>query len=186
MKYISGIFVLTLVLVTSMPAARAVVEMQFTCGEGYILADHKDVEGIDAKQCQKLWCRDLETGKMMGSGDRPNNGYRDTGVPVELCDAERNCIMCFGERRWCSGVEAGAWNPEYGAYTRGGGDTATYQSYQKAGCFTWRLEKPECSDGTVAILQDGEWVCAVSKTTVDDTRKSAIRRTGTVIRRMIR
>lgn len=182
MKYISGIFVVVLCLLAVVPAADAA----FSCGDGYVLVSHKDIDGIDAQECQKLWCRDLETGKMMGSGNRANNGYRDTGYPVELCDATRNCIMCFGERRWCSGVDAGQWNPEYGAYTRGGADNATFQSYQKSGCFTWRLEKPECGDGKTAVLQDGEWVCAVAKAAPDAARKSAIRRTGTVLRRMIR
>ncbi len=182
MKYISGIFVLCAVVLGAVPTANAA----FSCGDGYVLASHKDIEGIDAKECQKLWCRDLETGKMMGKGDRANNGYRDTGAPVELCDAKNNCIMCFGERRWCSGTEAGVWNPDVGGYTRGGGDVTTFQSYQKSGCFTWRLEKPECEDGKTAVLQNGEWVCATGKAAPDAARKSAIRRTGTIIRRMIR
>ncbi len=182
MKSISKVFVFALGLLAVMPAANAA----FSCGEGYVLTSHKDVEGIDAQQCQKVWCRDLETGKMMGSGDRANSGYRDAGAPVELCDVEQNCVMCFGERRWCSGVEAGVWNAEYGAYTRAGADNATFQSYQKSGCFTWRLEKPECEEGKVAVLQNGEWICAVGQTAPDAARKSAIRRTGTVIRRMIR
>ncbi len=180
MKSVYRIFVVTVLAL----ACPMVADAAFSCGEGYVLVAHKDVDGIDAKECQKLWCRDLENGKMMGSGDRANNGYRDTGAPVELCDAQRNCIMCFGDRKWCSGTEVGYWDAKLGIYTRG--DSETYMSYQKSGCFTWRLEKPECANGETAILQGGAWVCAQSKEDAGTIRKSAIRRTGTVLRRMIR
>lgn len=156
-----------------------------SCGPGYILASHSKIDGINAAECQKLWCRDLETGRNMGSGKNPAAGYKTTNSPTQLCDANGKCIECFGERRWCAGEASGEWNPEYGAYTRGG-DNATYRSYQKGSCFAWRLEKPECGTGETAILQNGKWVCATPSGNAIGTRASSIRRTGTSLRRPIR
>ena len=149
------------------------------CGPGYVLVDHAKIDGMNVKECQKLWCRDLETGKNMGAGNSAANGYVATANPNELCDADRNCIECFGDRKWCSGAQVGVWNPEYGAYTRGGNDSATYKSVQKSGCFTWQLQRPICPEGEDAILKNGEWVCAIK--TINETigRSSATRRTGT-------
>lgn len=157
-----------------------------SCGPGYILVSHSDIDGIDAAECQKLWCRDLENGKSMGNGKNASSGYKTTSAPVELCDANNNCIECFGDRKWCSGEPAGIWNPEYGAYTRGGTDNATYTSYQKGSCFSWRIEKPECPEGQSAILQGDEWICATSSGTTTGSRESSIRRTSGTLRRAIR
>lgn len=154
----------------------------FSCGPGYVLVSRSDIDDIEAAECQKLWCRDLETGKTMGSGDRANNGYKATSYPVELCDANGNCIECFGDRKWCSGQPEGFWNPEYGAYTYGGADNATYTSYQRGSCFAWSLEKPDCPDGQTAILQDNEWVCAEAVGSTTGSRESSIRRTSGSLR----
>lgn len=153
-----------------------------SCGPGYVLVDTKQkIDGIPTAECQKLWCRDLETGKTMGSDERANSGYKMSANMVELCDKDdQHCVYCWGERKWCSGEAAGYWSPEHGAYIRD--DNVTYQSYQKSGCFAWRLEKPKCGDGKTAILQDGEWVCAVSSGTTDGSRASGVRRTGTMRR----
>ena len=156
------------------------------CGPGYVLASHAKIDGMDTQECQKLWCVDLETGKPMGNGDRANNGYVATNAPGELCDATGRCVECFGDRKWCAGVVRGVWNPEYGAYTRGGNDTATYGSEQKGSCFTWKLEKPNCAAGESAILKDGEWVCAMSTSNTSVSRASAVRRTGTFRRTLKR
>ena len=102
--------------------------------------------------------------------------------PVELCDANGNCIECFGDRKWCSGQPEGFWNPEYGAYTYGGADNATYTSYQRGSCFAWNLEKPDCPDGQTAILQDNEWVCAEAVGSTTGSRESSIRRTSGSLR----
>lgn len=149
-----------------------------SCGPGYILTNHTKIEGINTVECKKLWCRDLETGQPMGTGDTPNSGYQNTSSSVELCDAQNNCIECFGTRRWCSGEVEGQWNPEYGAYTRGG-DNNTFTSQRKGSCFTWRLEKPECPNGETAILQGDRWVCGTSSGTSEASRASSVRRTGT-------
>lgn len=167
-------------------AAVAADEKFLSCGPGFILSAKSKTDGINISECQKLWCRDLENGKTMGNNNSASSGYKTTGAPIELCDANNNCIECFGDRKWCGGEPAGIWNPEYGAYTRGGGDTATYISYQKGDCFSWRLEKPDCENGEQAILKNGEWICVTSSSGSSvGTRPSAVRRTGT-IRRTIR
>lgn len=155
-----------------------------SCGPGYILEAHKDIDGIKADACQKLWCMDLENGKSMGKGDKPASGYRATSAPVQLCSAGK-CVECFGERKWCAGEPAGQWNESYGAYTRAGADSSAYTSQLKGSCYAWRLEKPECPDGTQAILTNGAWHCVTSTGTGTDvaSKKSSIRRTG-AIRRM--
>lgn len=158
----------------------------FSCGPGYILVERSDIDDINAVECQKLWCRDLETGKPMGSGDRANSGYQATSYPMELCDANGNCIECFGDRRWCTGQPQGYWNPEYGAYTYGGDDNATYQSSQRGSCFVWNMiDTPDCPDGQTAVLQDGKWTCAVSVGTTTGGRESSVRRTSGSLRRMM-
>ncbi len=173
-KIIFSLFVCASLLQFSANAA------EFTsCGAGYILASHSKIDGLNAAECQKLWCRDLENGKTMGKDNKANSGYVATSAAVELCDAEKNCVECFGDRKWCAGEQAGVWNPEYGTYTRGGEDNATYTSYQKGSCFAWRLDKPDCPGGQTAILKNGEWVCAVAGETTEGSRESSIRRTGT-------
>ncbi len=154
-----------------------------SCGLGYILNTHAKIDGINAAECQKLWCTDLENGKTMGKNNSASSGYKSTSAPVELCDARGNCVECFGDRKWCGGETAGVWNPEYGAYTRGGGDNATYISYQKGGCFAWRLEKPNCPNGETAVLMNGEWHCATASGSDVGSRASSVRRTGTLRRR---
>ena len=169
-----------LVLVGFAPAFAAGT---FSCGAGYVLADHAKIDGVNAKQCVKLWCRDLETNKPMGTGDRVGSGYVD--VLSSVSDG-RDTVPCFGERKWCSGETVGVWMPEYGAYVRGNDDGTTYKSYQKSGCFVWRLEKPECADGESAILRDGEWVCVTASSgDINNVQKSSVRRTGTM-RRIVR
>ncbi len=181
MKKIICIFVLLILPVVGFAADEKFV----ACGPGYVLASASKIDGITAAECQKLWCRDLEAAKVMGTNDRAASGYKSTSSPIELCDASGACIECFGDRQWCSGEAAGIWNPEYGAYTRLGGDTATYESYQKGSCFAWRLEQPDCEEGTVAILRNNEWTCATSTgNTTGVSRESAIRRTGGSIRRL--
>ena len=66
---------LSLAVLAMAPGVGMAADDFISCGPGYILESHSDIDGIDAMECQKLWCRDLETGKVMGSGDRANNGY---------------------------------------------------------------------------------------------------------------
>lgn len=182
MKKLIFSFLMVLGVVFAADAAK------FTsCGAGYVLSSRTTItDGVKTQECEKLWCRDLETGKMMGDGKSANSGYVATSVPEQVCDKDGNCIDCFGARKWCGGEAAGIWNPEYGAYTRDGADNATYQSYQKGSCFAWRLEKPECPDNQIAILQNGEWVCTMSVDTTAGTRESAVRRGPTLRRGVLR
>lgn len=164
----------------------AVHAATFSCGPGYVLSNHAKIDGIDAKECQKLWCRDLETNKPMGVGKNANSGYKSTNSPV-LLEVGGQSIECFGERRWCAGEPAGVWNPEYGAYMRG--DSITYRSYQKGSCFAWRLSEPKCESGQIATYDEkaGKWNCGSSDATANAKaiRASTIRRTGAA-RRVIR
>lgn len=154
----------------------------FSCGEGYVKVSHAKVDGLVTEKCEKLWCMDLETGKMMGKGSSANNGYRATNAMMELSDNSGNPpVKCFGDRKWCSGEPVGVWNSEYGAYTKNGENNSTYKSYQKGGCFAWRLEQPECAEGMKAMLQDGVWKCVTETETT--FRSSTIRRTGVIRRR---
>lgn len=157
----------------------------FSCGDGYILVEHSKIDGIPTMACERLWCMDLETGRKMGSGNTAASGYRATTEPVDLKVQEFGTtnvlsIRCFGERKWCSGEAPGEWMPEYGGYTRDGEDAPAYKSYQKGGCFAWRLEKPACESGMTAILEDGKWVCVTEEQRGTGTRASTIRRTSTM------
>lgn len=179
---VRNIFVAVLAVLCAVDANAESV-MSPDCGAGYVLVElRKKIDGVPASECQKLWCRDLENGKTMGSGDKANSGYQKTSSFDRLCDADGNCVECWGERKWCAGEVRGEWNAEYGAYTRGGEDNATYQSYQKGSCFAWRLEKPTCESGKTAMLQDGQWVCAIASGTSEASRASGVRRTGTMRR----
>jgi hypothetical protein len=120
------LFVALCCLASGAMASEHAAEKFLSCGPGYILATKSKTDGINVSECQKLWCRDLENGKTMGDGRSASGGYKSTGAATELCDAKHNCIECFGDRKWCSGEPVGIWNPEYGAYTRGGSDTAAY------------------------------------------------------------
>ena len=152
-------------------------------GAGYVLSETRDeIDDVAVFECEKLWCVDLENGRTMGNGTRANSGYVMTMDTIKLCDNEKNCVECWGDRTWCAGEAPGTWNPKYGAYTRNGDDNATYESYQKGGCYAWRLEKPHCDNGLTAILQDNEWVCAVADGDTGVSRESAVRRTGSVRR----
>ena len=162
----------------------------FSCGEGYVLVSHSKIDGITAMECEKLWCRDLETGLSMGSGNTAANGYRTTSTPQPLSDNTGKTIVCFGDRKWCSGEVVGEWNADFGGYVRPGDEPDpnnnskfTYQSYQKGSCFAWRLEKPSCDAGETAVLQNGKWNCIPNVGTKDVNRASSVRRTGALMRR---
>ena len=139
---------------------------ELSCGAGYVLVESRQT--LD--------------GVKMGVDNKPNSGYILSVGTVEVCDDDKNCVECWGERRWCAGEAYGEWNPKYGAYTRNGDDNATYESYQKGSCFAWRLEKPQCEAGLVAILQDNEWVCVSADGAHGVSRESAVRRTGSMRR----
>ena len=88
-------------------AYAATSSSDFSCGPGYILVSHSDIDGIDAMECPKLWCRDLETGKTMGMGDGANTGYKTTAYPMKLWATKGNCTNGLGDRKWCRGAPEG-------------------------------------------------------------------------------
>ena len=159
--------------------AYAVAAADFTCGPGYVLVDHKKIDGIDAAECQKLWCVDLETGKPMGRGNSANSGYKTTAAAQMLTVGDKS-VMCWGERKWCSGQIPGEWDPKHGMYVRGtyNADSA-YESFQKSGCFTWRPTEHNCPSGQTAFVnENGAWDCREPKTSEEQFRGSVIRRTS--------
>ena len=163
--------------------AHAADQKLVSCGEGFlVVAKGKSSDGLSQYECQKLWCRDLENGKPMGVGDKANAGYKATSGPYPgVSDASGKQIACFGDRKWCAGETAGVWNPQFGAFTRGGADNNSYMSIQKGDCFAWQMQKPVCTgENESAIMQNGEWVCATADTAASNVRASAIRRTGAV------
>jgi len=181
MKKIFALCSMLAVAVMPMTGRAATTDSFLSCGDGFILVDSGTSGGIATAECQKLWCKDLETGKPMGSGTTANSGYKATGAPVELCDANNTCIQCFGDRNWCSGETPGVWNPQYGAYTKKGDDSNAFLAQQKGSCFGWSIQKPKCDVGETAILKDNKWVCAASGATSGGvTRAAAVKRTGTI------
>ncbi|MCL2537914.1 MAG: hypothetical protein FWE52_00310 [Alphaproteobacteria bacterium] len=154
-----------------------------SCGEGFVLVNTAKVDGIERAECQKLWCRDLELGRPMGTGDRAAAGYIATNRPMELCDATGKCIECFGDRRWCAGEVGGVWNPEFGAFTKKGDDSNAFLATQRGDCFIWQMQKASCPAGEAAVLINDKWVCAVAGGQTGETlRQSTIRRAGTIRR----
>ena len=152
----------------------------FSCGDGYVLVQHSKIDGIETWECQKLWCHDLETNKPMGNGNRAASGYVETARPMELTDWTGKSITCFGDRKWCSGEPNGQWNADIGGYTRAGDDSLIYKSFQKGGCFAWRLEKPDCDAGMVAVLKNNKWECVTEYVSPNVGRAASVRRTGTI------
>ena len=152
----------------------------FSCGPGYVLADRAKIDGINAKECKKLWCRDLETNKSMGAGDKVASGYRD--VLSETTDGS-DSVACYGERKWCAGEPTGTFDTSLGIYVRGADDGTTYKSSQKGSCFEWVLLRSDCEQGKLAVLKDGKWVCVTPENgDVSNILKSSVRRTGNVRR----
>lgn len=166
------------------PAAHAAGERFVSCGPGFVLADKGKVDGISTAECQKLWCRDLENGKNMGAGDKPSAGYKATTSPsLGVTGVDGTRVECFGDRKWCNGEQVGLWNQEFGAYTKGGADNNSYLSALKGDCFAWQVQKPHCTAADeTAVLQGGQWVCAVSGAASGSGRPSAVRRTGAIRR----
>jgi len=150
----------------------------FSCGPGYVLTDRSKIDGINAKECKKLWCLDLENNKRMGNGDKVVSGYRD--VLTEITDGS-DTVACYGERKWCAGEQEGRFDTSLGIYVRGADDGTTYKSSQKGSCFEWVLLSSTCNAGESAVLKDGKWTCVKAQSGgVNTIMKSSVRRTGNV------
>ncbi len=161
-----------------------VARAEFTCGPGYVLVSHAKIDGVSAAECQKLWCMDLETGKMMGRAGSAYSGYKDTNAAWTLEVPGEKSVLCWGERKWCTGQPAGRWDGVVGRYVRGGSEDA-YESYQNGSCFSWRLKENPCKAGQDAKLVDGTWKCMEKENSEAQVRGSVIRRTS-VPRRILR
>ena len=167
MKRFLFLAVICLAQVCALAPANASGGSFANCGSGWVLADNNKLEGINSQKCEKLWCRDLELNKLMGSGSSAASGYVATSQPVLMESADGKSIGCFGDRKWCAGEVAGRWNPEYGAYTRRGEDSASFVSIQKGDCFAWQtgnLGDVGCASGKIPILINGRWSCSSQKT----------------------
>lgn len=151
-----------------------------SCGGGYVLEQVDKISGIESFECKKLWCMDLENGKIMGAGDRAAYGYTGTKSPVTLETVDGRSIECFGARKWCKGQIEGIFNPEYGVYTQRGSDTNAYLSVQKGDCFSWSVETPDCKTGESVVMINGQWTCAAVSMNNESIRQSSIRRTSAV------
>jgi len=149
------------------------------CGRGYTMASWKSTHGIPTFICHKVWCMDLENGKHMGSSTTPNKGYENTNIPNELCDNSNprtaNCIECFGKRKWCSGEASGAFNPDVGAYTKGGTDNVSHRGVLVGDCYKWQSVDHHCASDEVALHQGGDkWTC-LKQSSVGSNGHSAIK-----------
>ncbi|MCL1892188.1 MAG: hypothetical protein FWF97_02780 [Alphaproteobacteria bacterium] len=184
MKKLAGLFFLIL-CVGFAGDAFPTGEKFANCGPGYVLISNGTLEGVTSQKCEKLWCRDLENGRSMGSGNTPASGYVATTRPVLLEAAGGYSIECFGDRKWCTGEVAGRWNPEFGAYTRRGEDSVSFLSSQKGDCFAWQSITANglgCAPGQIPIFANGKWACGATETgAATDLRR--ITTTGGGIRR---
>jgi len=157
------IIFLTLFAVMILQPALYASSVIIDCGEGFIGVTVQNQSGIPTVECRRLWCRDLENGRPMGSGDRPNNGYDNTAVPEEICGGN-DCISCFGRRRWCQGESAGIWEPEAGMYVRSNevvspGSPILNRGVLSGNCFRWQLQAHGCGPNQVAYNDGTAWIC---------------------------
>lgn len=166
------------------------------CGPGFVSAPVKSMDGISAFECKRLWCRDLENGKVMGRDNgTPNSGYelktaKGDWIRGQAEDNNGNVIECFGRRKWCTGETIGNAQPQFntdiGIYYKGGKDGDNYRSALGGnGCWYWQLQNHNCNAeaGETAMLKDGVWVCAVQASTSQARsaiKARAIRRTAGV------
>ena len=151
--------------------ARAAVD----CGPGFVSASVRNREGIQTFECRRLWCRDLENGRVAGRDNNPNNGYVATDVPERIEDNDRNHIYCFGRRRWCDNQNQGDFMPEYGFYVRRGDNSLAHRGVLRGNCYDWGLTAHTCGPGETAIPTETGWVCVVAGSVGGTAARSAIR-----------
>jgi hypothetical protein len=182
LNFFTSFLALSLILIV--PECRSAENPKFAdCGTGWIVASSTSIDGVKSEKCEKLWCRDLETGKAMGAGNKANVGYVTTTKPIAVesldLDNKTKSIECFGARKWCSGETAGEWNPEYGAYTKKGEDSILFMAVLRGDCFSWGTTtsgEAGCKDGQTPVLINGKWGCSVRKSgaTVNNLSKKNI------------
>ena len=166
---------LVLFIFLILPFALVANDEQFVdCGPGFVMASVPNRNGIKTVECRRLWCRDLENGRIMGRETTPSSGYENTSGASELCDDKNNCIECFGRRRWCPGEPAGDWDPDTGFYMRRGADSNLYRATLGGSCYRWQLQQHNCGVGEIAINNGSTWVC-ITQGGGTDVSRAAIR-----------
>jgi len=149
------------------------------CGPGFVMASVPNRHGIPTVECRRLWCRDLENGRIMGRDATPSQGYENTpGGPSDryTCDDQGNCIECFGRRRWCPGEPNGVWDPDLGFFVRWGtADANLYRSVLSGSCYRWQLQQHNCRQGEIAINNGDRWVCITQNIGGAEAARAAVR-----------
>jgi hypothetical protein len=144
------------------------------CCPGYVVAAAKNRDGIPTVECKKIWCRDLENGRSMGSGNTAANGYESTSQPVEICDNTNRCLECFGKRKWCPAESTGIFNTEYGIYAKDGADSNMYRGALSGSCYKWQLQNHNCDPNEIAVNNGTSWSC-LSQQDVNNGGRNAIK-----------
>ena len=151
---------MALFAIIALPVASFATSKFFDCGPGWVVQSAKNRDGISAMECKRLYCRDLENGKAMGTEARMNNGYHKETELTHLEDNEGNSISCFGQRKWCVGQVEGVFDPDFGMYVRGG-DGNAYRGILKGDCWEWQPTNHSCRLGETPKMDPvtGTWVC---------------------------
>ena len=144
-------------IILALPSFAA-VEKFVDCGPGYVMVASKNRDGIQSFECKRLWCRDLENGKSMGTGGTPSNGYEITAGSFTY-NYYGETIECFGRRRWCIGEDQGVFNEDLGIYTKPGADNALYTGRLQGNCYKWQLQSNNCRPDQIAINDGINWIC---------------------------
>jgi hypothetical protein len=159
-----------LFIACNLSAAFAADDKFVDCGHGYVVAAARARDGIPTVECKKLWCRDLENNKNMGRENTAATGYVATNRPEEIYPGAG--LYCFGKRNWC--LEDGAFNQEYGIYTKGGADSSLFRSVLSGNCYKWQMQNHNCGPNEVAINDGSAWIC-VSQSGGTDAARSAVK-----------
>ena len=157
---------LTLFSALALSSAASAAVSFVDCGAGYVKANGKNRDGIPTIECKKLFCRDLENGRVMGTEAGMAAGYENKGL-VFVEDNKGNGIECFGQRKWCNSVlpgQEGLFNAEYGIYTKGGEDGDAYRGVLRGNCFEWQTTGHSCRPGETAVIDKdtSSWICLTS------------------------
>jgi len=163
------------------------------CGPGFVIENVKNMDGIPTVRCKRLWCRDLENGRVMGKDDgAPNNGYEAKDgngkwIRSIVGDGYGDAIECFGRRRWCAGNAPGDFDYDLGIWTKTAGN-ALYRGVLKGDCYYWQMQGHACdaSKGEIAIHNGTSWACVSQADPTNPFGRSAakaraVRRTSGVV-----
>ena len=152
------------------------------CGEGFVAADSKKLDGIPAVECKRLYCRDLENGRVMGKDDgTPNNGYELKNAAGKWIDVgvgdNNDHVKCFGQRKWCDAKDPGKFDPDLGIYTRAGAANGLYRGVLRNDCYYWQAQNYKCdvAKGEIAIHNGTSWTCITQTSSGTALGQSAVK-----------